>query len=158
MFETIVWATDGSEIADSALPLVTGLARAHGSKIIAVHVDERFRGGRFNGGPVFADEDDLQSKIVKQIADLSHAGFAAVLEVKTTQRRDIAKSIAEVATMDQADLIVVGTHGHGGAASAVLGSVARGLLHVAHCPVLAVPPARDGANISEREELASARL
>ena len=157
MFETIVWATDGSEFADSVLPLVTDLASAHGSKIVTVHVDERYSGGRSNGAPVLADEDELRAKITEQVADLSHAGFTAVFEVETTQRHDTAESIAEVATKNQADLIVIGTHGRGALASAVVGSVAKRLLHVAHCPVLAVPPARDTENSIERREFASAR-
>jgi nucleotide-binding universal stress UspA family protein len=157
MFETIVWATDGSELADSVLPLVTDLAGAHGSKIVTVHVDEQFRGGRSTGAPVFADEDELRAKIAEQVADLTHAGFTAVFEVETTQRHDTAESIAEVATKNQADLIVIGTHGRGALASAVVGSVAKRLLHVAHCPVLAVPPARDTENSTERREFASAR-
>ena len=31
MFETIVWATDGSDAADHALPYLHGLAQAHGA-------------------------------------------------------------------------------------------------------------------------------
>ena len=50
--------------------------------------------------------------------------------------RDASRLLAD------ASLIVTGTHGHGGFASAVLGSVARGLLHESRCPVLAVPPSR----------------
>ena len=34
MFKTIAWATDGSELADRALPIVTTIARAHGSRIV----------------------------------------------------------------------------------------------------------------------------
>ena len=55
---------------------------------------------------------------------------------------DIPELVAHAATEVDADLIVLGTHGHGGIKSAVLGSVARGLLHTSTCPVLAIPPER----------------
>lgn len=140
MFKTIVWATDGSELADRALPFVTGLARAHRSKIVAVHANETLT-GRFGGGPVLADDPELVQKIGRQVEELRRAGFVA--ELRVVRGIDgCASMIAQAAEDAGASLIVTGTHGHGGIASAVLGSVARGLLHEARCPVLAVPPAR----------------
>jgi nucleotide-binding universal stress UspA family protein len=140
MFETIVWATDGSELADRALEQVTGLAKIHGSKIVAVHANELLR-GRFGGAPMLADEPDLREKIEKQVAELRTQGFDAELEIRSGGS-DITQLIAHAAQDVGADVIVVGTHGHGGIAAALLGSVARGLTHTAHCPVLVVPPPR----------------
>ena len=140
MFDTIVWATDGSEASDSALPLVTELAGVHGSKIVAVHVNELFHGRGFGGSPMLADEDEVKSKIRRQVGDLREAGFEAVFDIVTSQRHDTAELIAEQAANVGAELIVVGTHGRGTAASMVLGSVANGLNHAALCPVLSVPP------------------
>jgi nucleotide-binding universal stress UspA family protein len=135
MFETIVWATDGSEEADRALPLVTELARAHNSKVVAVHANEILV-GRFGGAPLLADEEDIRAKIEKQVAELREAGVAADVVVETGGRHGVADLIVDAATKADADLIVVGTHGRGAAATAVLGSVAKDLLHRAHCPVL----------------------
>ena len=140
MFGTIVWATDGSELADETLPLVTELAGIPGSKIVAVHVNELFRGGRFGGGPLFADENELQEKIAAQVNDMREAGFDAELDVVTSRRHDTEGLIAEAATTAGADLIVIGTHGRSVTAAMFLGSVTTGLAHVAPCPVPAVPP------------------
>jgi nucleotide-binding universal stress UspA family protein len=51
-----------------------------------------------------------------------------------------AKSIADVAEEEGADLIVIGTRGHTGLPRIALGSVTQRLLHLAHRPVLAIPP------------------
>ena len=141
MFETIVWATDGSELADRALPHVLELARTYHSKIVAVHANELLK-GRFGGAPLLADEPDLREKIEHQVAELGKEGVVVELRV-TTGTSDVPELIAKAAREVDADLIVVGTHGHGGFKASVLGSVARGLLHDASCPVLAIPPARD---------------
>lgn len=45
-------------------------------------------------------------------------------------------TICEVAKEVQADLIVVGSHGRGFIDRALLGSVAHGVLHRSHIPVL----------------------
>lgn len=138
MFRTIVWATDGSQLADGALDFVRELARTHGSRIVAVHANELLR-GRAGGAPILADEPELQAKIAKQVEELRDTGFDASLEV-CSGSRDVARLIAEAAETVDADLIVVGTHGHGGFTAVLMGSVARALCHTAERPVLVVPP------------------
>lgn len=150
MFETIVWATDGSESADSTLRLVTELAHVHGSKIVAVHATEVFHGGRSTGQPVLADEDEIRAKIATQVEDLRHAGFAAELKVESGAHGTVAL-IAEAAAEVDADLIVLGMHTHG-ALTGLLGGVTRGLLHATPCPVLAVPPLAVMAEKAEHHE------
>lgn len=46
MFKTIVWATDGSESADRALPLAKGLAQGDGRALVALHAKELLPGQR----------------------------------------------------------------------------------------------------------------
>ena len=147
MFGTIVWATDGSELADETLPLVTELAASHGSRVIAVHVHELSHDRGFGGGPLFVedelqpkDEEEIQEKIARQVDDMRAAGFDVELVIVTSRRHDIADLIAEAALTADADLIVIGTHGRTAAAAVILGSVTTALTHVAPCPVVAVPP------------------
>ena len=144
MFETIVWATDGSELADRALSLVTELAAVHGAKVVAVHANE-IVSGRLSGAPLLADEEALQAKIGAQAAALRDAGLTAEVTVVGRARTAVAELIVEAATAVAADLIVVGTHGRGVAAGAILGSVAHDLLRLSACPILVVTAASEPA-------------
>jgi nucleotide-binding universal stress UspA family protein len=148
MFETIAWATDGSELADQALEHVRKLAEVHGSRIVAVHANELIT-GRAGGAPVLADEPDLREKIARQVEELRKAGFDARLEVRSGHH-DVAKLIEKAAAEVDADLVVVGTHGHGGVSSALMGSVARSLCHISRRPLLVVPPVRAAERVDDK--------
>jgi nucleotide-binding universal stress UspA family protein len=155
MFETIVWATDGSELADHALAQVRELAEVHGSRIVTVHANQVLA-GRAGGAPGLADEPDIRQRIKEQVKELRDAGFDASLEIRSGHEH-VARLVRRAADDVDADLIVVGTHGHGGIAAAVMGSVARALCHTSSCPVLVVPPPeRSGRAREESEQLATA--
>jgi nucleotide-binding universal stress UspA family protein len=67
-------------------------------------------------------------------------------------------SVFDVARDVGADVIVVGTRGRGPLAGLLVGSVTQRLLHVAPCPVLAVPIGEHAAEHEpERESAAAAR-
>jgi nucleotide-binding universal stress UspA family protein len=138
VFKTIVLAVDGSESSDRAVSYAGELARQTGGRIVAVHIKELIA-GRF-AGPVHVDEDELQAKVRKQIADLKSAGVSAEIEMHSTMTGGPAPVIADTAAREQADVIVTGTRGHTALAGVIVGSVAQRLLHVAPCPVLVVPP------------------
>ena len=138
MFKTVVWATDGSEAADLALPFVKSLATEGGAAIVVAHVEETFV-GRAGGYPLRADAPDIVAKIESQVEELSGAGVNARRLMLSGHAGGAAHRIAEAAQEVGADLIVVGTRGHTAFAGLLLGSVTQRLLHVAPCPVLAIP-------------------
>lgn len=138
MFKTIIWATDGSEAAERALSTALELTAEANGRLLVVHANERL-GGRAGGAPVFADEEELQLEFVAKVNDLVGSGVNASFHVVSGLNTDPADLIADVAKEADADLIVVGTRGHGRVAGMLLGSVTQRLLHVAPCPVLAVP-------------------
>jgi nucleotide-binding universal stress UspA family protein len=156
MFKTIVWATDGSEHADRALPYVKQLAATEDAALFVVHSEEVFV-GRAGGYPVLADEEQLEAKIRGQVAELRKEGFNASVHVSRGAAPGAAHMIADFAHDVGADVIVVGTRGRGPIAGLLLGSVTQRLLHIAPCPVLAVPTASlEPDNELERETATAA--
>lgn len=140
MFKKVIWATDGSEAADRALPHAKMLAAESGAPIVVVYCEEFTLPGKGGGSaPVHANEEEVQAKVEQQVAELSTDGVSATLESARSQVGGAAHAIAEIALREDADLIVVGTRGRTALAGLLLGSVTQRLLHISSCPVLAVP-------------------
>jgi nucleotide-binding universal stress UspA family protein len=91
-----------------------------------------------------------------QVKELTDAGFDVHLHVQTTVGGGPAHVIADVAQNVGADIILIGTRGHAPVAGLLLGSVTQRLLHIAPCPVLAVPPHDVRASASAGEAVATA--
>lgn len=139
MFEVIVWGSDGSDHADRALDYARELAKANSARVVAVHVKE-MSVGRAAGYPVQVDEEEVEQKIQRQVKDLKDAGLNTIYEQRGATAGGAAHALADAAKEAGAEVIVVGTRGQGPIAGLLLGSVTHRLLHVAPCPVLAVPP------------------
>ena len=149
MFNTIVWATDGSENADRALSVAKTLAREQRASLVVVHIVQRFATNE--GLAVFADEEKVAAKLGDVVEELSREGFDCTLKIVNHVGPQPAHEVADVAREVGADLIVVGTRGRGALVGLVLGSVTLRLLHVARCPVLAVPAIEHSTDGSEAE-------
>jgi nucleotide-binding universal stress UspA family protein len=141
MFKTIIWATDGSTAAGAALPYAKALLEP-GGELVAVHANEVFI-GRAGGYPVLADETELEDTIRHQVDELRIDGIDAIFKLVSGMYGDPAHTIADLAREVGADAIVVGTRGRSTIAGLLVGSVTHRLLHIAPCPVLAVPQTKN---------------
>jgi nucleotide-binding universal stress UspA family protein len=143
----ILVATDGSLSALQAVELGLELAAEQDAKLVFAHVAPRFEVLPFpvtgiGSAPVKVahkqDEHDMEP--------LNDAVRLAEERALQSESRllvgDPAREIVELADSIEADLIVVGSHGHGAISSALLGSVSRGILHRAKRPVLIVRETR----------------
>jgi nucleotide-binding universal stress UspA family protein len=138
MFNTIIWATDGSDAADRALPYARSLLAEHGN-LVVVHSTETFSGSRAAGLPLYADEEAVKEKVERQLAALRDEGLNVEARIESHPADRPAHAIADAAEDVAADVIVVGTRGQTPIGGLLLGSVTHRLLHIAPCPVLAVP-------------------
>ena len=146
---------DGSADSLRALPIARELAEREGGRVVAVHVRELFI-GRAGGQPVHVNEGEIEADVRRTVEQLVAEGLEVTMEVGTSKAGGPAPVLAAIAAQKEADLIVVGTRGHGQMAGILLGSVTQRLLHIAPCPVLAVPPTRVAGSPSGNVEATAA--
>jgi nucleotide-binding universal stress UspA family protein len=149
MYQRILVPLDGSELAESILPVVQRLAGGVGAETILLRVVEPLSAGEAfaAAGVVLPDtllERQLEAKTYLEAVRhrLRDTGIVARPDVRTGAP---AGEIAAAATAHGADLIAMATHGRGGLGRLLFGSVAEAVLRTAPVPVLMIrSPARAG--------------
>jgi nucleotide-binding universal stress UspA family protein len=81
--------------------------------------------------------EDMIAELTKFAATVDASGVQLRIDARTGST---VRGILEQAAAQHSDLIVMGTHGHGGFDRWMLGSVTERILRKASCPVLTVPP------------------
>ena len=142
----ILAPVDFSDASAHAIELATHLAGRYESRITALHavsppitpypglaaVDPRT-------DPLLGEPGRRRmcTDILERFREARAAGIGVDVLVHVGQP---AREILDCAATLAADLIVMGTHGHGGFEHLLLGSVTEKVLRRATCPVLTVPP------------------
>jgi len=144
MYQRILVPVDGSEVSKRGLQEALKLSKVLGAQLRLVHiVDDSALALNPESGVAAAPLVEDFAEGGKEILDDAHRLAAAegvdaevVLHENFTGR--VADLIIEEAKKWRAELIVMGTHAHGGIRHAVLGSDAEAVLHGADVPVLLV--------------------
>lgn len=130
----IVFPTDFSHCGDAALQLATVLARDSGASLLIVHVEEppvAYGGGEmYYGMPDPASED-----LLRMLREIVPTDPAVPYEHRLVTG-DPSAAIVRLAEEEEADMIVMGTHGRTGLTRLLMGSVAEAVVRRAPCPVL----------------------
>lgn len=138
MFQTILVATDGSDMNRPAVTKALEIARACGSIVYALYViDERSltaQQSEVYTADVYRQMNAEAEDAAGRVRDL--AGSVEVRTVILSGRP--AQVITKFATDNGIDLIIVGSRGKGGLERLILGSVAESVIRMADCMVLVV--------------------
>ena len=139
----IVVGVDGSANARAALDWALGQARVTGSTVVAVMVwrDPYAVADGWTGTIAqYIDTDELERRYRAELDGIVDAvnteGLQAPVE-RVVASGNAASTLLELA--HDADLVVVGSRGHGGFVGLLLGSVSQQVANHATCPVVIVP-------------------
>lgn len=139
----VVVGIDGSPAAEAALAFAFDEASHHGWTLVALHAWDvpSYDLLIVPNGPVPVPLADVADDEVRLTAEVL-AGFRDDYPDVDVEERLVRGPAVQslVAASGNAAMVVIGTHGHGPAMGALLGSVSNGLLHKAKVPVVVVPP------------------
>jgi nucleotide-binding universal stress UspA family protein len=149
---------DFSDVTPPVIDLARELAKAFGAEIHLVHVTAAATPGTLgyglagmpelapmSGVPVpgfepmpetILEDEGQKSKLAKWQEEIAQDGIKVSLREPTGA---VAEEILNQADELNADLIVMGTHGHGAMYNLLVGSATKGVLKYSKRPVLLVP-------------------
>jgi universal stress protein A len=142
MIRNILVPTDFSEGSDAALACARELASATGATLHMMHVVENpFAPGGFMEMyplPVGYLPAELEKAAHERLQSCLSAGDRATCQAtfSTTIGIPAREILQRLDEEPKIDLVVMATHGRGGVARMVMGSVADKVVRGAHCPVM----------------------
>jgi nucleotide-binding universal stress UspA family protein len=142
MYKRILIATDGSDKSRKAAEEGVELAKALEADVIALNVINEVviaSAVRQLGSDKKEVEDKLKVAGQKAVDAIKKMGEDVGVKVETIVRTGApANVVIDVGTNNNADLIVMGSHGESGATKLLIGSVVQKVLYWATIPVLVV--------------------
>lgn len=139
--KVVLVATDFSEPSHTALGYGRALARNFGATLVVLHVADVVTSGLGAGGGRFSEVQRAAEEAARaQVGALLTDEDRQTLRAKAVALTAIApaETIVAYAKDAEVDVIVMGTHGRGGVAHLLMGSVAEAVVRTAPCPVLTV--------------------
>ena len=143
MYQRILVPIDGSATSERALDEAIKFAQQQNSRIELVHVlediwyfdnenylnyAELVQTMRYSGEKILAQ---AQNKFLQ-------AGVMVDIRLLEAQGERVANVIINEAKNSLVDLIIIGTHGRSGFSRMLMGSIAEGVVRMAHIPILLI--------------------
>ena len=143
-FRNILFATDFSSAANSALPYAASFARNFGAKLFAMHVKEP---ANYALPPeLWQNVQEVCDSEMQQLRATLSRNFPELKPEFMEGEGSVWSALAAAVKEHEIDLIVVGTRGRTGIGKILLGSQAEEIFRRAPCPVLTVGPRAQSEN------------
>jgi nucleotide-binding universal stress UspA family protein len=140
----ILFPVDFYESSNKVLPYVKFMAEKLGAQIELIHVVRGpgdFTGYEMGGAWYSSYEGELLKGGEKAMERFVEEKLSDLENVETTiVVGDITEEIIKHAQKTGAGMIIIGTHGRKGLEKIMFGSIARGVVRGASCPVLTINP------------------
>ena len=148
MYQTILVPLDGSKRAEAILPHVENLALSLNAKVILFKVSEPSLMLEYDeviDMSTYLEKSGQQKKDAEYyLTSLQKKIRAKGIETQTLiGHGPVVKAIIDVAEQQNAKLVAMASHGHGGLLRAFYGSVAAGVLQRIDRPLLLIRSRRD---------------
>ncbi len=140
MFKKFLVPLDGSPLSQRALEPALALGQQIGAELLLVRVPVT---DTLSFVVSEAKQRALAQDALAYLETIRQSNEQSQLNIRTqVLDGDAASAIVDTARAEQADLIIMSTHGYSGLTRWVLGSVTEKVLRNAPCPVLAIRAAR----------------
>jgi nucleotide-binding universal stress UspA family protein len=139
----VVVGVNGSETSKRAVEFAYDFASRHQAELVAVHAWSDLPLDALPLRETELDWDELATEARIELAESLEGYSERYPDVQVLRVVTISKPVEALLNEgEEADLIVVGSHGRGAVRRMLLGSVSQAILHYAKCPVAVVrnPP------------------
>lgn len=147
MFKHLLVPLDGSQLAETILPVVQTFAQALDATVTLLHVVEPAAPASVHGDRHLLNEQEARAYLERVSAEMRAVNVNADIHIDVAVGGDVAKAIFAHGGELNCDLIVLTNHGHSGLKQVLFGSIAQQVLQSGEIPVLlvkveqAAPPA-----------------
>jgi nucleotide-binding universal stress UspA family protein len=138
-YKKILFTTDFSPASRAALEYATALARESGATLLILHVEELPL--PYAGGEMYLAQSDYPNPEIRRMLEAVVPPDPSVACEHRLAMGVAAEDIVRTAKEEEADLIVMATHGRTGFKRVLLGSVAEAVMRHSPCPVLTLKEA-----------------
>ena len=143
IFRHILVPLDGSRLAESALTTAVWLARKMDAQVTLLHIIEKNAPSEVHSDRHLVTPQEA-SKYLEELSRLpALSGLRLETHVHTAEVGDVARSIAEHSAELAPDLVVMCTHGKGGARRLLFGDIAQQVISLGTTPVLMLRPSKE---------------